>query len=60
MIFMDGLSYSIEERDGISVAVGTWSPEGGEPIYFETPFVDEATLSEQVLSLQSFYARLRD
>lgn len=55
---MDGLSYSIEERDGISVAVGTWSPEGGEPIYFEAPFEDEATLAKRLLSLQTLYASL--
>ena len=57
---MDGLSYTVELRDGASVAVGTFAPDGAEPIHFEMPFVDEATLTERVLSLQSLYARLRD
>lgn len=56
---MDGLSYTVELRDGVSVAVGTFSPEGSEPIYFETPFVDETTLFERVASLQNLYARLQ-
>lgn len=56
---MDGLSYTIEERDGASVAVGTFAPDGAEPIYFETPFTDETTLFERVASLQNLYARLQ-
>ena len=56
---MDGLSYTIEDRNGASVAVGTWLPADGEPIHFEIPFTDEAALSARLLSLQSLYANLR-
>ena len=56
---MDGLSYTVELRDGASVAVGTFAPGGAEPIHFEMPFVDETTLFERVASLQNLYARLQ-
>jgi hypothetical protein len=57
---MDGLSYTVEARDGVFIAVGTWSPSGDQPIYFEAPFTDEAALIEKLLLLQSTYASLRD
>ena len=56
---MDGLSYTVELRDGASVAVGTFAPGGAEPIHFEMPFVDETTLFERVASLQNLYTRLQ-
>lgn len=57
---MDGLSYTVEVRDGVSVAVGIWAPTGITPIYFEIPYESDAALEERVLSLQDIYAHLRD
>jgi hypothetical protein len=57
---MDGLSYTVEVRDGVSVAVGTWAPVGVAPIYFELPYESDAVLEERLLSLQDIYASLRD
>lgn len=58
--YMDGLTYTIEERAGASVAVGTFAPPDGISIYFEVPFTDEGALHEQVVWLQGVHAGLRD
>ena len=57
---MDGLSYTVEVRDGVSVAVGTWAPVGVIPIDFELPYESDAALEENVLRLRDIYASLRD
>lgn len=57
---MDGLTYTIEERDGVPVAVGTFAPPDGMSMYFEIPFVDETALHEKVVWLQDVHAGLRD
>jgi hypothetical protein len=56
---MDGLSYAVEVRDGVSVAVGTWAPAGVAPIYFELPYENELALEKNVLRLRDIYASLK-
>jgi hypothetical protein len=49
---MDGLTYHIEERDGLTFAVGSWEPTEGNAVNFEMRITDEAEIEPRLIRLQ--------
>jgi hypothetical protein len=57
---MDGLTYHIEERDGLTFAVGNWEPTEDSAVYFEMRITDESEIEPRLLALQKMHATAQD